>query len=1205
MSNWHTDQLKYAFGLGGLMSFYGIVFFITYYMPSSTASYNTKIVIVALILLTLPFALVMMFVASRRRKKKEKAEAEAAEAQASESTPEAAKPQKAAVPAASYTELSGGIEETVQFLKTSSLGEGGKDAIYSLPWYIVAGAPRSGKSSLVLGSNLNFQTLASQRQSEQRFIRPTGNVDWRVTSEAVFVDTAGRYQTEGVDAEEWNSLLESLKKYRSARPLDGFLLAIDTAKLLKSDDREIEEMAKILRSRLDDAIQRLKVRFPVYLVFTNADSIEGFRDSFSTSKNEGKSLVWGATIPLEKAENAQSMFDGEYAILHNSLMKRRVLRLSAPFPPVRQLRIFNFPLHFGSARRKLGTFASALFRPNPFSENPFLRGFYFVADPAAKAVEGIPPTVGQTYFSERFFRDVLLRDKDLVRTNQAQRQRGPILGWLMTISGVFLVTFLLVMAGVSLYNNKQMLDQAKNRGEKLLTYTKTDSYKNPPKAENKAILEEINTTENLRALLVNLDDYERNSPPWYMRFGLYSGDRVYKQHLLPIYMTVIEHRYKTPVIDRVEADLKKFASSNPVANASNLTEAEEQNLTKYYDLLSVYLMLTDKYKTKADPTTIANVLKDYWVSDSKIPPDLKLVAGQQLDFWAKQVDREDADYKFPRIVADAKIVEDARKKLQAFPLVYRYYRRIVTETSKTVEETQGKMTLEGILTRNGADTTSLMEGTYTVPGAFTRAGLDSMRLAIIQADVKLSEPDWVMGDETGKNVTQTTSEIGRLQDRYYRDYADSWKKLVAGVTVKPYKSKDDTLAALTSFSSASSPMKILLIEINKNTFLSAKPETQTWWEWIKSFLPKSAGVQVDSNTQPENEFRPLQTFVGAKDAKDALIDKYRAELNGLSGSLAKTGPDGIKQAAAELQNDKDTLNVRGRENNINGMLGGFNTPPTQELARLIKEPLTNLKVLLGADAVTQIKKAWTDQIQPAAKDVEKGYPFDDTGDADLNKLTAYLNPTNGKLSQFYDTQLKKYFDEVEGKLKVKEGSEVKFTDEFVAYLNNAFALRKALYGTNATPKFDYAFTLKPSKDLLVEIIIDGQSVKSEGTGSLNGTFPAAGSAETGVIINLGSGGSTTTAPPPASNSNSAAKPSSTNSNSASSSTAGTSPRYPGTWGLFKFVDAGHPQKQPGGEYSLSYSVGGKSVSASIKPSGGDLFDKTVFKQLRAPQTLMK
>jgi type VI secretion system protein ImpL len=208
-----------------------------------------------------------------------------------------------------------------------------------------------------------------------------------VTSDAVFVDTAGRYQSEGVDGEEWSAMLETIKKHRSNRPLDGFLMVVNAEKILNSDSREIEEMAKVLRARLDDAMARLKVRFPVYLIFTHADSIEGFRDSFSTSKNEGKTLVWGATIPLEKSESAAQMFDGEYEILHNSVMKRRLVRLSAPFPPVRQLRIFNFPLHFGSARRKLGAFVSTLFRPNPFSENPFLRGFYFTAAPTNAATD--------------------------------------------------------------------------------------------------------------------------------------------------------------------------------------------------------------------------------------------------------------------------------------------------------------------------------------------------------------------------------------------------------------------------------------------------------------------------------------------------------------------------------------------------------------------------------------------------------------------------------------------------------------------------------------------------------------------------------------------------------------------------------------------------------------------------------------------------
>jgi type VI secretion system protein ImpL len=368
------------------------------------------------------------------------------------------------------------------------LGESGKDAVYSLPWYLVAGTPKAGKSSLVLGSNLNFQNLPSQRQSEQNFVRSTQSVDWRVTSDAVFVDTAGRYQTEGMDEDEWASLIETIKKHRKMRPLDGFLLVANAERILQADEQEVEQMAKVLRTRLDDAMARTKTRFPVYLIFTNADAIEGFSDSFSASKGEAKNLVWGATIPIEKSDNAQALFDGEYEILHNSLMKRRLMRLSAPFPPVRQLRIFNFPLHFGSARRKLGSFVATLFRPNPFSENPFLRGFYFTAVPSTRPPmprdgRTMPPnqpqTVGQSFFTEKLFRDVVLRDKDLVRTLQEQRQRPPILGWVLTILGAFLVTALLALAGISLYNNKQMLDDASAKGEAVLTIVKSDAGKNP------------------------------------------------------------------------------------------------------------------------------------------------------------------------------------------------------------------------------------------------------------------------------------------------------------------------------------------------------------------------------------------------------------------------------------------------------------------------------------------------------------------------------------------------------------------------------------------------------------------------------------------------------------------------------------------------------------------------------------------------------
>jgi hypothetical protein len=128
----------------------------------------------------------------------------------------------------------------------------------------------------------------------------------------------------------------------------------------------------------------------------------------------------------------------------------------------------------------------------------------------------------------------------------------------------------------------------------------------------------------------------------------------------------------------------------------------------------------------------------------------------------------------------------------------------------------------------------------------------------------------------------------------------------------------------------------------------------------------------------------------------------------------------------------------------------------------------------------------------------------------------------------------------------------------------------------------------------VEVNIDGQKVTSEGTGSIKGTFPASGSAETGVIVRLVSDSASTA---PAANTNTAAP--------ATTTTSGAAPlTFPGNWGLFKFVAAGNPQKA-GGEYSLTYSVNGKPLTATIRPSGGDPFDKTLFTNLKAPQTIVK
>jgi len=165
--------------------------------------------------------------------------------------------------------------------------------------------------------------------------------------------------------------------------------------------------------------------------------------------------------------------------------------------------------------------------------------------------------------------------------------------------------------------------------------------------------------------------------------------------------------------------------------------------------------------------------------------------------------------------------------------------------------------------------------------------------------------------------------------------------------------------------------------------------------------------------------------------------------------------------------------------------------------------------------------------------------------------------------------------------------------------------------------------LSPVTDAILEGTIDGQPVKSDASARLK--FPASGG-ETGVNISLASSGGTistsgttpapttntaanTTANSAASSSNSAApanrpaQPIGGNTNAGGSSAA--SIKKPGTWGLFRFFNDGSPKKEATGEYILTYALGGKNVTATIEPSGGDLFDNELFKSARAPEKLLK
>ncbi len=1230
MNSWHLHQLKYAFGLGGLFSFYGIVAFASWFLGEYFGwTGSSRIIVIALIALTMPLALVINHFATRKSKRKAQKEKEEKEAAEKGEVVEGAPEEKTSKPTGGYEDADKGASEVVQFLKSSDLGTTG-NALYSLPWYLVTGATKSGKTSLVLGSDLNFQNLPSQRQSELKLIRPTRQVDWRITSDAVFVDLPGRFQSDNSDGDEWNSLLETVKKHRSKRPVDGMILTVNTEKVLRSDQREIEELAKTIRARLDDATSHLKTRFPVYLVFTHADAIEGFRDSFSVSKKEGENLVWGSTIPLEKSDNAQALFDSEYEILQDSVMKRRLMRLSAPFSPTRQLRIFNFPLHFGSARRKLGTFVTTLFRPNPFHESPFLRGFYFTAVPVTRTRRpkgkpaATPQTVGETFFTKRLFRDVILRDKDLVKTFHDQRQKPPIFGWLLTFLGASITMLLLAFSGYSLYRNHKFVQDATEKGRTVVVNNRKDINRETLKKSQTETQDEIDSLENLRKILVELDKNEREGAPFYMRFGLYSGNRIYRDRLLNIYYNAVQKRFREPTIRRLESELRKFGSGQTSGDPTNLTKEQEEILGKHYNLLAAYLMLSEEHKMRAEPTILSDTLKEYWLSESKLPPGNEEIAEAQLNFYFKQIDRDkahDADSSgFPRITPDTTIVKSTRNKLKTYPAYLRYLRRKITEISKEVDP----VTVASLLDGRGQ---GVVSGTHEIAGAFTIEGYRKfMKAAITNANQELSKEDWVMGVAVA-DAQAKDDEISKLQDRYFNLYIDNWRELIRKTKIKEFKKLDDMKKGLKAFSDAESPMKVLLLEVARNTKFSEKAEAKGWMDisWISDWWSGANKAGEEETIVPvEREFDSLFKFVGLgaedKNAKALIDEKYGKELiklNQFFGKLSAADKETISAEIEKKDKESKAYNTLDRaENQVDAAVKGFKSNAEEDIAVLLKEPVAQIRNYFGADALTQLKTVWTEKFLPKARQIENGYPFTDDGEADLTELSKFLNPLNGELSNFYKNRLKDYFDEKNGQLVVKESSKYKFSAEFVNYLNSAFKLREVLYGkSNKDANFKYDFRLMPVSNAIVEVTIDGNKVTSESTGSSTLGFPATQGASSGVLMRFSSteessstSGQTLPTVSSANNSNSSVNspsptPSAPLSNFLQDSDEGRR-TFQGTWGLFKFVDAGAKTKN-GDLYELTYKLGSKTVKATIKPQGGDLFDKSLFRNVKAPQTIVE
>ncbi|MDQ3908745.1 MAG: hypothetical protein M3268_10450, partial [Acidobacteriota bacterium] len=1110
-------QLWASLVFSGLILVTGVLLLLVWFFGDSLG-FTVQIAITAVVILVWIVGLVVWLIVRGRRKRQ--AQAPAPVANAAQVAP-TQQQKNAALPAPSgnYPELMRGVEEATQWLMGTKLGGDKKsgEPLYALPWFIVAGPVGAGKSSLALSSGFDFHALPSQRSSEQNLIRPTANAEFRVADAAVLIDTSGRYQTEGPERDEWAALLETIKSRRKLRPLDGYVLAVNAAAILRSGEQEIEGQAKVLRARLDEAMARTRTRFPVYLVFTHMDEIEGFGEFFGAFTAEERTQVWGSTIPLAQAANAHALFDAEFDQLYARLVRRRMFQLGGANSPASQLQLFKFPGRFRRARQRLGLFASALFRPNPFSESPLLRGFYFTSSGAVGPAAARRLTGGE-FFARGFFGGVLLPDKEIVAAEQASRRRPHVLRNLLLVAAALFVLVFVAGMVVSYFNNTALMARARDAHTRL-EGARSVASRDPQNAN--AFGDELDATEEMRQLLADLDTWDKGSPPITYRFGLYTGgwlnasssDPQKESILRHAYFEAVNDRFVRPTVAKMETELRAFVASpqagqgtsstatgttNPTRttnansagasnspSSSNATDAasagttSEDYLGTHYDLLKAYMMLSKP--DKVEPAFLVNELSDYWKLAA--PPGREADALRQLEYFASQADHVDAPHPEP----DDALVASAQQRLTAYPQLSRVYKRITAEVNKDVKYPVNLSTIQGA--REG----NILTGSYNVPPAFTLEGYRAMKEKLDNSAAdEFRKDDWVMkGAETAERELGVKKE--ELENVYYGDYVRHWQNFLQDIKVREPQRKDDAVRILRALSDENSPLDKVLREVARQTKLSAAPGGGVVG-WIKSFFNKQTGTTAAS-AQVEKRFDPLIKLMASENG----TAEYRSRLKKVADKL-NANPKSLEEISKGIQAGNDPVELTPSRQFVNDMLDskGFGSSTASDAAaQLMRRPLDSLSaVLVGAD-FDQMERAWQ-QLAAKSQALEAGFPFNDGGpDSSVAALAQFLNPQDGELTKFVNERLSTFFDET---WTPKKESADKFAPDFVAYLASAKKLGDALFPDKGKqPKVEYQITVAPSKDGNVRVVIDGNTVATPDKTTGNFQWPGDKSGATVTI----------------------------------------------------------------------------------------------------------
>jgi type VI secretion system protein ImpL len=896
-------------------------------------------------------------------------------------------------------------------------GRLGKRHLYELPWYVIIGAPGSGKTTALLHSGLRFPLAASMGEQAVRGVGGTRNCDWWFTEEAVLLDTAGRYTTQtsapDADAKAWDGFLGLLKKARPRQPLNGVLITVSVPDLLLQNAEQRRQQAAAVRHRVQELHQRLGVRLPMYLLVTKCDLLAGFTDYLGDVDKATRESPWGFTFPLNEQQHSDtSTFNAEFDLLEQRLHDGVIDRMQAEPDAQRRMRIHGFAQQFANVKGVLREFMDTAFSPSPYEAHPLLRGAYFVSG----TQEGTPidrmlgqvarqfglsrdvvPShqgTGKSFFLTRLLKEVVFAESGLGGTNLRWERRR---GW-MAMAGYAALAVVgsgtLWAWATSYRNNEQYTAQVQQNVAAAETLLRA-----VPTGTSSDVLGLLPVLDAPQALAQAAPD---GALPWSLGFGLYQGRKLNTASQVAHQKLLVDGLLPR-VAKRVEQHLR-----------------DGQNPDLAYEALKAHVMLHEP--TRFNATALKSFVAADW--EATLPRDTtneqRASLEQHLDALLAQ------GPAISPLAQDKALVAQTRARLAATPLPERIYRRLKRQgvaseiPDFTIAQAAGAQAALVFRRASGASLTKGMPGLYTFDGYHKGLAKEVARVS----DQLVDEEPWVLGLEANTKTDSTRSDPGRQQRvaqevrrMYLTDYAQLWEAFVADIKIIPTSTLAQAVQSARVLSAPDNPLVPLLKALSKQTTLGA-PSDGTLGK------VESTAREVAQKTRDEL----AKVFGGAAPAAQAPGTRVEDIVDARFAALrqfvqAPEGQPAPVQGAVALLNE-----VYLALNATDAAVKGGNAPPPPDVQNKAKAEAARtpepLRSMIGSLAVsgttaalsatrTNLGQALNTQIGDFCRQAVNGrYPFvrSSTRDVTQEDFARLFAPGTGMFDDFFGKQLQPHVD---------------------------------------------------------------------------------------------------------------------------------------------------------------------------------------------------